>query len=251
LLLRLNDGAPAGAFLSGYDANATLRGDDVFGIHHPSGDLQKVSQGGVTGTASIQVFTSPRRETFTEVVWSRGVTEEGSSGSAIFTFDNNAGQYTVRGTLWGGESQCSNPNGADYYSFLQGYFSAVSQYLGTAIPNYTDIWYSPSESGWGLNISHHPTPNNNIFAVWYTYGEDSLPRWYTVSGGKFNGNTFTGTVYRTVGPPQTTSVFQSRLVGANAVGTMTLIFDANGRDATFNYSFGAVNYSRRITRLPF
>jgi lysyl endopeptidase len=255
LLLRLNDSPPVGAYLTGYDPNTTRNGDGIFGIHHPGGDLKKISQGTVTGTATLQVFTSPRREVFTEVAWSRGVTEGGSSGSAIYTFD---GQYYLRGTLWGGVSSCAEPNAPDYYSFLPNYYPSIAQYIGGQSPpqppqpNYTDIWYNASESGWGLNITHHRSPNNQIFAVWYTYGEDGLPRWYTMSGGQFvNSTTFVGGAFRTVGPPQTTSFFNKNLVGVTPVGQVTLTFDANGRDATFNYSFGATNYTRRITRLPF
>ncbi len=252
LLLRLNDAAPAGSYLTGYDSTAARNGDSIFGIHHPGGDLKKISQGTVTGTATLQVFTSPRREVFTEVAWTRGVTEGGSSGSAFYTFAN--GEYLLRGTLWGGVSSCSAPNEPDYYSFLPNYFASISQYLGSgqAAPNYTDIWYNASESGWGLNITHHPSPNNQIFAVWYTYGEDGLPRWYTMSGGRFvNPTTFVGGAFRTVGPPQTTSFFNRDLVGVTTVGEVTLTFDPNGRDATFNYSFAGTNYTRSITRLPF
>ena len=36
--------------------------------------------------------------------------------------------------------------------------------------NYTDLWWSPAESGWGLSIVHGPF--NDIFATWMVYGTD-------------------------------------------------------------------------------
>ena len=33
--------------------------------------------------------------------------------------------------------------------------------------NYTDMWWNPSESGWGISFAQHAS--NQVFAVWYTY----------------------------------------------------------------------------------
>ncbi len=33
--------------------------------------------------------------------------------------------------------------------------------------NYTDLWWNPSESGWGVSIVQHAS--NKMFAVWFTY----------------------------------------------------------------------------------
>jgi Spy/CpxP family protein refolding chaperone len=37
----------------------------------------------------------------------------------------------------------------------------------TPAANYTDLWWNPNESGWGITITQHPT--NQIWAIWYTY----------------------------------------------------------------------------------
>src|SRR5512132_2154613 len=65
--------------------------------------------------------------------------------------------------------------------------------------NYSDIWWNPSESGWGVTVADHET---QLFAVWYTYDTDGSPLWLTVPGGTFNSNrtVFSGDVYRTTGP---------------------------------------------------
>jgi hypothetical protein len=36
--------------------------------------------------------------------------------------------------------------------------------------NYTDLWWNPSESGWGVSIVQHAS--NKMFAVWFTYDID-------------------------------------------------------------------------------
>ena len=45
--------------------------------------------------------------------------------------------------------------------------------------DYSDIWWNPNESGWGLTITHH---GNKIFAVWYavSYTHLTLPTIYSV-----------------------------------------------------------------------
>ena len=43
--------------------------------------------------------------------------------------------------------------------------------------NYSDMWFNPSESGWGVTIADHET---QLFAVWYTYDTDGHPLWFTI-----------------------------------------------------------------------
>ncbi len=77
------------------------------GIHHPSGDVKKISfdnQSAVSGT-----YTSLSNGHW-RVVWDTGTTEGGSSGSPLF---NSSGQ--IVGDLSGGLAACSRPNESDYY----------------------------------------------------------------------------------------------------------------------------------------
>ena len=41
--------------------------------------------------------------------------------------------------------------------------------------NYSDMWFNPGESGWGVTIADHET---QLFAVWYTYDTDGSPLWF-------------------------------------------------------------------------
>ena len=62
--------------------------------------------------------------------------------------------------------------------------------------DYTDIWYLPSESGWGVNLVQS---QNFIFATFFVYGSGNLPTWYTAQMTKDANGNFSGTLYSTVG----------------------------------------------------
>lgn len=128
-LLRLRQQPPAGVVYAGsYFGGIVNTGTAVFDVHNPSGDLQKVSFGSL-----IDYFTCPAGDgacdssdasnaTSYEVRWSQGVTEPGSSGSALFTTLGST-SYVV-GDLHGGSSSCQNPQGSDFFGRFDRSFSA-------------------------------------------------------------------------------------------------------------------------------
>jgi hypothetical protein len=62
--------------------------------------------------------------------------------------------------------------------------------------DYTDIWYTPVESGWGVNFAQ---ADNFIFATFFIYGADKKPTWYTGQLTWDGTSTFTGGLYATQG----------------------------------------------------
>ena len=108
LLLKLNDEVAlrSDLYYNGWNIAETSASNGV-GIHHPAGDIKKIS-----------TYTKPLlddRDTHWSVLWAQtetnwGVTEGGSSGSPIF--DQN--KYIV-GTLSGGWSDCATPLEDDLY----------------------------------------------------------------------------------------------------------------------------------------
>jgi len=125
LLLRLNDAAPAGAEFAGWDATAMAPSSAVVAIHHPSGDVKKVSLGTHVPAASDRTHHA--------VGWTSGTTEGGSSGSGLFTLHYDG--YRLRGGLHGGDASCANsgslgtPGNRDYYSRLDVIFPRIRQWL--------------------------------------------------------------------------------------------------------------------------
>jgi hypothetical protein len=247
LLLRLNAQPPAGAFYSGWDANAIARNTTVYSIHHPQGDLKKVSRGSVVGFSTPGVggaFSS-----FIEVLWGSGTTEPGSSGGGVWT--SAGGQYFLRGGLWGGTALCTNPNGTDNFSRFDQVFSQLMPFLGATVSpayDFTDLWWNPSESGWGLNLVQHPS--KVIFAVWYTYESDGTRIWYIVPNGSWtNSMTYTGPLYVTTGPSYNKS-FDANQVQVRQVGTATLNF-SGPNTGTFSYSIDGVSGTKSMQRQAF
>ena len=247
LFVRLNGTPPGIAFYSGWDANPLSAGNAVVGLHHPQGDLKKVSQGTVLRLAIPNV--SGLTSSYAEARWSSGTTEIGSSGSGIWT--SSGGQYYFRGGLWGGTAACSTTQGTDYYSRFDQAYPAISQYLGSFIApafDYTDMWWNPNENGWGLNLTQHPT--RVIFGVWYTYEADNTPVWYILPSGSWtNSTTYTGPLYVTSGPPFS-GPFDASRVETRQVGTATLTF-SGANNGTFAYTVDGVNGSKAITRLGY
>ena len=132
MLMRLNNTPPPGSVLSGWDASTLATGTAVTAVHHPAGDLKKVSLGTVGGFGDSDGGSTP---TFIISNWNSlatGVTEGGSSGSGLFTATAQPpSDYRLRGGLFGGPSSCtaSASTRYDYYSRFDQVYPALAQYL--------------------------------------------------------------------------------------------------------------------------
>lgn len=125
-LLRLNRAAPAGVVYAGsYFGNYPLTGQNSLGVHHAEGDLTRYSLGRIEDYSfcTINDVCSPiiaSRANRLRVRWQQGVTEGGSSGSALYVQSGRT-RYVV-GNLSGGLASCDNPNGSDYYGRFDRFF---------------------------------------------------------------------------------------------------------------------------------
>src|SRR5262245_10773975 len=92
--------------------------------------------------------------------------------------------------------------------------------------NYSDLWWNPDESGWGLALADHET---QLFGVWYTYGADGSPIWYVIPGGTLSADKrkFAGDIYQTTGPAWF-SQFDPAKVTTTRVGTASIDFAPTG-----------------------
>jgi serine protease len=111
-----------------------------------------------------------------------------------------------------------------------------------------DLWWGgDAQNGWGIHIAQQ---GGNLFSAWYTYDAAGKTAWYTVQGGGWNGNVFTGDVYATTGSPWLGVPYVASAVRANKVGTMTFNF-ANQNTATMTYTVNGITQSKSIVRQPF
>ena len=130
-LLRLNGSPPPGATFAAWNAAGPLTaGTAVAAIHHPEGDLKKISQGNVFGYRPYSDGSS-----FIQAQWTIGATEEGSSGAGLFALNSVNGNYELRGSLAGGSGTCSVPRVPDEFSRFDVAFPLVQQYLAPDAPN--------------------------------------------------------------------------------------------------------------------
>jgi len=108
--------------------------------------------------------------------------------------------------------------------------------------DYTDMWWNPSESGWGISFAQH-AGTHQVFAVWYTYDPRELatsgqfkPIWIVMPGGTWTSPTrLTGTAYVANGVPFNQPGSNPN---NNAVGSFTFDF-ANTSSGTFTYAISA------------
>jgi Secreted trypsin-like serine protease len=203
-LLRLNDPAPAGTWLSGWSLSQPSAGQTIYGIHHPRGTEKRISIGTSQGRRCYdesELFnflpdpSGPAVNTsnLNLVSWTSGVTAPGSSGSGLFV--QSGSDYYLVGGLYGGASDCSTLGmpyssvvddtyaNADCYSDINLVYSSISQYLspagGAAVPVETPsepnnpdepeqpVTPDPEEPASPSSLE----PSHNYRGMWYRTGE--------------------------------------------------------------------------------
>ena len=91
--------------------------------------------------------------------------------------------------------------------------------------NYSDLWWNPERSGWGVMITHRP--DGKLFAAWFDYGQDGRPVWYTFLGKQNGTALFTGQVMMSHGPNPASPPFVTS-TGMTIVGDGTFGFGQGG-----------------------
>lgn len=134
--LRLERSPPAGTRHAGSLLTAPAGGTPVIGLHHPRGDLARLSEGSVTGLAGCSTSSADGNVTcgqagihYAALRWRRGTTEPGSSGSALFVPVD--GKAYVTAQLFAGRASCEAPTEPDFYGRLDmAYRDGLWRYLG-------------------------------------------------------------------------------------------------------------------------
>jgi hypothetical protein len=221
-LLRLADAAPDGAWLSGWSGAPLDGGAALVALHHPAGDVEKLSLGQALGATAG----------FDAVAWTSGSTEGGSSGSGIFTLEG--GEYVLRGGLRGGSASCTSsghvddPSNRDLYSRLADVAPSLGKWLASApqpIASYQGVWFQPAEPGWGVTLLQQ---GDHVFVTWYVYDADGRPSWLVMPAAQWtSAAALQGTLYRASGTPLGADYDPSRFAVA-PVGTLVLEFQPDG-----------------------
>ncbi|WP_426430323.1 T9SS type A sorting domain-containing protein [Winogradskyella sp. HB-48] len=126
---------------SGWNRSTTAVPQINFGIHHPSGDIQKTCRDDQGATRTSQSFNgNPNTQMWRIADWDLGVTEGGSSGSGLFNENGH-----LIGMLSGGSAACSGTNdngGFDVY----GRFGVAWAFGSTPATRLSD-WLDPGNTG--------------------------------------------------------------------------------------------------------
>ena len=133
-LLRLDPrGVPIGVWHSGWDAGQLAHPTAVYGIHHPRGDYKKYSAGVTIRNVPVELDGADSvTVNAIEVQWHDGLTEQGSSGSGLFTGAHLVGVLSARSEGCGG---------------LDAYYGNFADFYPKACP-----WLTPNEVCAGRHI---------------------------------------------------------------------------------------------------
>ncbi len=160
-LLRLNNPPPSGAVYSGWNASPLAPNTSIVSISHPSGDFMKFATGRVSSTIQDRPDGLYRSSRFEQemyaVLFDRGITEGGSSGSGLFTIAGSSLQ--LRGTLFGDTTtkdpdglSCSNTTENALFGRFDYLYPQIAPLLnGQSYPP-DDFPNQPSETGPALAI---------------------------------------------------------------------------------------------------
>ncbi|QJR12243.1 hypothetical protein DSM104443_03328 [Usitatibacter rugosus] len=118
-----------------------------------------------------------------------------------------------------------------------------------ATADYTDIWWNPTENGWGINIVQQ---GSTLFATIFLYGNDNTNRWFIASNlatlpANAGQTKFGGVLYQTNGTFFATVPYNPAQFGLVEVGTMTVTFDTSNT-GTLVYTVGQTTVTKNITR---
>jgi hypothetical protein len=117
--------------------------------------------------------------------------------------------------------------------------------------DHTDLWFNPSESGWGLNLIQQ---NQTMFGTLFVYDTTTAPHWYVASdlepGTSGSQTSWQGTLFSTTGPFFGATSFNPSSVISTVVGTMTINFTSD-TTATLIYTINGAVVSKNIQRQTF
>ena len=112
--------------------------------------------------------------------------------------------------------------------------------------NFTDLWWQPSEPGWGVNFNHQ---GNILFGTLFTYDLDGSQMWLVMPNGQRQPDgSYAGELLRTTGPPFNATPWSN--VANSPVGSMRVRFDTPSL-GTLTYTVNGTTVAKSISRQEF
>lgn len=187
-------------YFNGWDRVNSTSNSGV-GIHHPSGDVKKIS---TYSSNLVNATWGGPSGTHWRVSWvatanGHGVTEGGSSGSPIFRGSNKL----LMGTLTGGSSFCTSPTSPDYYGKFS-YHWESNPGAGTNNAYKLRPWLDPAgtnpntlngKNNTGCSVGINEIPVSNLFSV-YPNPSNGI---FNITIAEQNFNKINLTIYNSIG----------------------------------------------------
>lgn len=131
--MQLNASPPAGAVHAGSLLVPPAVGASLATLHHPGGDLLKLSKGSLQSYAACNGVSctptgSAEASNYLVLRWASGTTESGSSGAPALAAWGSR-RYVV-GQLFAGSASCTFPDAPDYYGRFDKAYPNLRQWLG-------------------------------------------------------------------------------------------------------------------------
>jgi len=127
---------------------------------------------------------------------------------------------------------------------------SLAVHAATPTTDFSDLWYNPNESGWGVNLAQQ---NEILFITFFVYGTNGTPTWFVGPATALSGSTqdgivsFTGPLYTTTGPYFGAATFDPNQVAIRLVGAVSFAAGQIGVGA-ISYSFDGVVVTKNIQR---
>lgn len=112
----------------------------------------------------------------------------------------------------------------------------------------TDMWWVPSESGWGVNLVQQ---DDTLFLTFFLYGTDGRASWFSASAVRDDADApkFAGALYESSGPSYGGG-FDPGAVRRTQVGIASFSPSPDGT-ATLTYTVGERTVTKSVERLTY
>lgn len=237
---------------SGWGINLNHQNDIIFATWFTYGannaaqwfvmsDLRRQSDGSFTG----QVYQTTGVP-YNQISGSTSTRSVNSVGTATLRFSSTTAgtfSYTVNGT-----TQTKNITRQPLIQTPTTCTQQASTASRATSQNYQDLWWVPSESGWGINLTHQ---GDILFATWFTYRADGTGQWLVASNvARQADGSYTGRLYRTTGLNFSTINNAASSTSVTDVGSLTFRF-TDGENGVLTYTLDGVNGTKNIVRQTF
>jgi len=154
-LLRLREAPPPDAVFLGWTTDPLGPDTVLTAIHHPLGDVKKISWGSTLAEPTGYINVEGRIHQNLWIVWSYGygIVQAGSSGSGLLNCAS--GECLLVGGLFSGDSKagCSARMQTSYSKFSTAYSTALNNWLGSGARNLPILKVSKAAEYAGDSIS--------------------------------------------------------------------------------------------------